>query len=158
MVNSDNGPGLPAPPPVLLLAALIIAIVLDWVPPQFLAPPVGFNIQVIAGLILAAGSIWLATSATRLFRREGTNVVPTQPALKIVTGGPYRFTRNPTYLSMVLFLAGISLIFSLEWGLILTPLLWLGYDRLIGVREEAYLSRKFGADYQALLDQTRRWL
>lgn len=158
MVNSDNGPGLPLPPPVLLLVALIIAVMLDWVPPQFLEPPVGFNIQVIVGVILAVGSVWLVTSAARLFGREGTNVVPTRPALKIVTGGPYRFTRNPMYLSMVLFLAGISLIFSLEWGLILTPVLWLGYDRLIVVREEAYLRRKFGADYQELLDQTRRWL
>lgn len=146
------------PPPLLLLATLVVAIALDWIPLQFLALPVGFNLQVIIGVLLIAGSVWLLGSAMRIFRREGTNVIPTLPALKVVTGGPYRFTRNPMYLGMVLFLLGISLVFSLEWGIILTPVLWLAFDRLIVVREEAYLTGKFGPDYKALLDKTRRWL
>ena len=158
MTDSDRGPGLPLPPPILLLIALVVAIALEWVPLQFLASPVGFNPQVVIGALLVAGSLLLVASAVRTFRREGTNVVPTRPALKIVTSGPYRFTRNPMYLSMVLFMLGISLVFSLEWGVILTPILWIGYDRLIVAKEEAYLSTKFGADYQALLQKTRRWL
>ena len=158
MSDTDRGPGLPLPPPILLLAALVAAIVLDWAPLRFLAQPVGFNIQVIVGLLLVAGSIWLVATAARLFVREGTNVVPTRPALKVVRGGPYRFTRNPMYLGMVLFLLGTSLVFLLEWGIILTPVLWFGFDRLIVVREEAYLRGKFGADYEALLGHTRRWL
>ncbi len=157
-IDADN-PQLPVLPPVLPLAALIAAVALDWLLPiQFLLPPVAFNLQVIVGVLLAAGAIWLAVSARRLFEREGTNVIPTQPALKIVTSGPYRFTRNPMYLGMVLLLLGVSLVFSLEWGVILTPVLWLVLDRLIVVREEAYLRRKFGSSYEALLNRTRRWL
>lgn len=158
MMDTDRGPQLPLPPPVMVLGALVVAIILDWVPLEFLAPPVGFNLQVVVGALLVAASLWLLLGAVRTFHREGTNVVPTRPALKIVTDGPYRFTRNPMYLGMVLFLLGISLVFSLEWGVILTPILWIGYDRLIVAREEAYLSAKFGTDYQALLKQTRRWL
>ena len=158
MADVDHGPGLPIPPPLLLLAALVAAIVLDWTPLAFLAPPVGFNLQVIVGILLIAGSLGLVGSAMRIFRREGTNVIPTLPALKVVTDGPYRFTRNPMYLGMVLFLLGISLVFSLEWGIILTPVLWFAFDRIIVVREEAYLTGKFGPDYRALLDKTRRWL
>jgi protein-S-isoprenylcysteine O-methyltransferase Ste14 len=158
MMDTDHGPRLPLPPPVLLMAALAVAIVLEWGPLQFLAPPVGFNLQVIIGALLVAGSLWLVMGAVRTFQREGTNVIPTRPALKVVTDGPYRFTRNPMYLGMVLFLLGISLIFSLEWGVILTPVLWIAFDRLIVAREEVYLTGKFGADYQALRDKTRRWL
>ncbi|MBN8941911.1 MAG: isoprenylcysteine carboxylmethyltransferase family protein [Rhizobiales bacterium] len=155
--DQDN-PGLPVLPPVLPATALVAAIVLDWLPPHFLAPAVGFNLQVIAGVIITAAGLWFAVSAARLFGKAGTNVVPTQPTLTIVTDGPYRFTRNPMYLGMVLGLLGISLIFSLEWGVILTPVLWLALDRLIVVREEAYLKRKFGATYEALLSRTRRWV
>jgi protein-S-isoprenylcysteine O-methyltransferase Ste14 len=36
--------------------------------------------------------------------------------------------------------------------------MWIVFDRVIVMREEAYLTRKFGAEYQALLTQTRRWL
>lgn len=153
----DN-PGLPVLPPVLPIVTLLAAVVLDWLPPHILRPAVGLNLQVLLGVILAVTGIWCAASAASLFRRAGTNVVPTQPTLTIVTGGPYRFTRNPMYLGMVLMVLGVSLVFSLEWGVILTPLLWLALDRLIVVREEAYLSAKFGAEYQALLARTRRWL
>ena len=157
-IDADN-PQLPVLPPVLPLAALIAAVALDWLLPlHFLMAPVAFNLQVIVGVLLAAGAIWLAVTARRLFDREGTNTIPTQPALKIVTSGPYRFTRNPMYLGMILLLLGVSLIFSLEWGVILTPVLWLVLDRLIVVREEAYLRRKFGTEYEALLNRTRRWL
>lgn len=155
--ETDN-PQLPVLPPVLLLGALVVAIILDWIPLHFLSPPVGFNVQVLAGLVLTVGGFWLAWSARALFEREGTNVIPTQPALKVVTSGPYRYTRNPMYLGMVIVLLGLSLVFSLEWGVILTPVLWLVLDRMIVAREEAYLSRKFGAEYQALLNRTRRWL
>lgn len=157
-MTPDSGPQLPLPPPVILLIALMLAIGTDWLPPQFLAAPVGFNLQVLAGIALIAGSLWLVVIAARTFKREGTNVIPTRPALKVVSTGPYRFTRNPMYLSMVAMLLGLSLVFSLEWGILLTPVLWLAYDRLIVAREERYLSAKFGADYQALLQQTRRWL
>lgn len=157
-IEVDN-PELPVLPPVLPLGALVLAITLDWLLPlQVLATPVSVNLQVVIGAFLTAGGIWLAATARRLFEREGTNVIPTQPALKIVTSGPYRFTRNPMYLGMILVLLGISLILSLEWGVILTPVLWLTLDRLIVVREEAYLRRKFGPTYEALLTRTRRWL
>ena len=158
MTDTDHGPGLPLPPPVLLLIALVLAIILDWTPLRFLAPPVSFNPQVVIGALLVVGSVLLVAGAVRTFRREGTNVVPTRPALKIVTTGPYRFTRNPMYLSMVLFMLGISLLFSLEWGILLTPILCLGFARLFVARQHPFLTANFGIDYLGLLHQTRRWL
>lgn len=158
MNEFDRGPGLPIAPPLIPLSALIIAILLDWLPLRFMAEPLSFNLQVLAGVVLLAVGFWLDFSSVRLFFREGTNPMPTQPALKVVTTGPYRFTRNPMYLGMVAILLGLSLVFSLEWGVILTPIVWIVMDRVIVMREEAYLNRKFGAEYQALLMRTRRWL
>jgi protein-S-isoprenylcysteine O-methyltransferase Ste14 len=155
--GTDN-PGLPVLPPVLPAVALIAAVVLDWLPPHFLAPPFGVTMQVVAGVVILAVGLWLNVSAAGRFLREGTNVNPREPATKIVSAGPYRFTRNPMYLGMILALLGISLVFSLEWGVILTPILWLALDRMIVVREEKYLSGKFGSDYEALLQRTRRWI
>lgn len=155
--ETDN-PGLPIMPPLLPAGALILAIVLELVPLRVLAEPVGFNAQVVVGVLVLAVGMWLGISANIRFRREGTEVVPTRATLKIVASGPYRFTRNPMYLGMVLGLLALSLIFSLEWGVLLTPILWLALDRLIVVREEAYLTKKFGAEYEVLLNRTRRWL
>lgn len=157
--DAADTPGLMMPPPVFLLIALVLAVALEWLLGlSFLAAPGLASPQVWIGLLVLIVAIVLPISGFRTFTREGTNVNPFQPALKLVTSGPYRFTRNPMYLGMVLFLLGLSLIFSLEWGLILTPLLWLTYDRLVVAREEAYLSRKFGEPYDAFLGRTRRWL
>jgi protein-S-isoprenylcysteine O-methyltransferase Ste14 len=157
--ETRDNPGLIMPPPFFLLIALAVAVALDWMAGlRFLSAPGPGTIEFWSGLVIAAAAVALAVWGARTFTREGTNVDPFQPALKLVSAGPYRLTRNPMYLGMVLFLLGLSLVFSLEWGLILTPLLWLAYDRLVVAREEAYLTRKFGEAYREFLGRTRRWL
>jgi protein-S-isoprenylcysteine O-methyltransferase Ste14 len=153
-----RGPDLPVLPPILLLGALIVAIGLDFLPLHFMAVPVGLNAQTVLGAIIFLAGLGVGGAAVRLFRHKGTSPNPRQGTTLVVTEGPYRFTRNPMYLGFVLMLFGISLVFSLEWGVILTPFLWLALDRMIVVREEAYLTQHFGEDYQKLLRQTRRWL
>lgn len=158
-IDTADTPGLIMPPPLFLLIALVVAVVLDRVTGlSFLAAPGLDSPQSWVGAAIFVAAIALPVSGFRTFQRAGTNVNPFQPALKLVTTGPYRFTRNPMYLGMVLFLVGMSLMFSIEWGLLLTPVLWLAYDRLVVAREEAYLSRKFGEPYREFLGRTRRWL
>lgn len=157
--KTDDTPGLIMRPPLFLVIALVVALVLDWLTGlSFLAAPSFASLQFWVGLLVAAGGIALAVTGFQEFKRAGTNVDPFEPALKLVTTGPYRFMRNPMYLGMVLLLLGLSLMLSLEWGLILTPILWVAFDRLVVVREEAYLSQKFGEPYRAFLTRTRRWL
>jgi protein-S-isoprenylcysteine O-methyltransferase Ste14 len=147
------------PPPFFLLIAVVIALILDWLTGlSFLAPPSLLGVQSWIGLIVFVAGFVVLVAGKREFERSGTNVNPFRPALKLVRSGPYRFTRNPMYLGMTIGLVGISLMFSLEWGLILTPVLWLAYDRLVVAREEAYLTAKFGEPYSEFLTQTRRWL
>ncbi len=157
--RTDDTPGLMMPPPFFLLIALALAIVLEWLTGlSFLAAPSLLGVQSWVGLIISVAAFALMVSGVREFKQSGTNVNPFQPALQLVTSGPYRFTRNPMYLGMVILLLGISLMFSLEWGLILTPVLWLAYDRLVVAREEAYLTAKFDQPYREFLTRTRRWL
>jgi protein-S-isoprenylcysteine O-methyltransferase Ste14 len=157
--EARDNPGLIMRPPFFLLIALGLALVLEWFAGlSFLAAPSIGTTQFWAGALVTAGSVALAITGIREFRRAGTNVNPFEPALVLVTTGPYRFTRNPMYLGMVLFLLGFSLMLSLEWGLILVPVLWLAFDRLVVAREEAYLTNKFGEPYRDFLGRTRRWL
>jgi protein-S-isoprenylcysteine O-methyltransferase Ste14 len=157
--ETRDHPGLMVPPPLFVLIAVALAFVLEWLVPVVFLPAVSLqNPLTWAGAIIAIGGVALTVRGAREFQRAGTNVNPFQPALKIVSSGPYRFTRNPMYLGMIVFMLGFSLLLSLEWGLILTPVLWFAFDRLIVAREEAYLSRKFGQPYSDLLTRTRRWL
>lgn len=146
-------------PPLVPATALGLAIVLDLlVPLDFLPPFLAPGWQMWTGLLIFVLGTSLAGWAIYLFYRAHTNVLPTQPALHLVFGGPYRFTRNPMYIAFLFDVTGPSLFLSLEWGLILVPVVWLVVDRFIIPREERYLREKFGAPYEALLTQTRRWI
>jgi protein-S-isoprenylcysteine O-methyltransferase Ste14 len=158
-LGTPDRPQLIAPPPLILLAAIIIAAGLEYLAPLSLLPAPGWRnwLSWVGALLILAGII-SAVSGVREFRRQGTNVDPRQPALTLVTTGPYRFTRNPMYLGMALLLAGIVLGFSLDWGI----LVWIAFILVInyGVifREERYLTAQFGAPYTEFLVGTRRWI
>jgi protein-S-isoprenylcysteine O-methyltransferase Ste14 len=154
---AEDRPDIVAFPPLLALGAVIAAVVLGWLLPlHFLPPPA--PVTVLPGLLLIVAALALVLWGDRAFKRAGTNVNPRRPALHLVETGPYRFTRNPMYLGMVVFLFGLGLAASLDWALILTPVLWAALHFGVVLREEAYLSAKFGAPYVAFLGRTRRWI
>lgn len=157
-MDADN-PGLIMPPPFFTAIAIILAVGLEWLVPQnWLGAPGLYNWQTWLGLVLIIGGGALIFPAINAFRAKGTNVHPGQPTTGLVTDGLYQFSRNPMYVGCLLFYLGVDLIFALEWGVIGLPLLFLAFDRMIVVKEEAYLSRKFGTEYDAFKGRTRRWL
>jgi protein-S-isoprenylcysteine O-methyltransferase Ste14 len=86
-------------------------------------------------------------------------VLPAIRATRTIVGsGPYRFTRNPMYVSLALAYAGMALTINSVWPLVFLPFIVLLVDRYVIRREEAYLARKFGAEYEAYRGRVRRWL
>jgi protein-S-isoprenylcysteine O-methyltransferase Ste14 len=97
-------------------------------------------------------------SALVAMKTAGTNVNPAKPALTIVHGGPFRFTRNPMYLALCLLQVALGFFLN-DWITLLfvVPLaLFLHYGVIL--REERYLTAKFGEPYLELKRQVRRWL
>ncbi|MBI4044537.1 MAG: isoprenylcysteine carboxylmethyltransferase family protein [Candidatus Diapherotrites archaeon] len=80
------------------------------------------------------------------------------PVPKLVLTGPYAFTRNPLYVSLILVYAGISLLANSVWPLVLMPLpvVYLYYN--VVLLEEAYLESEFGGEYLEYKGKVRRWL
>ena len=75
-----------------------------------------------------------------------------------VSGGPYRFSRNPIYLSATITYAGIAVTADSVWVLAsLIPFL-IVINRGVIDREEKYLENKFGKDYLDYKASVRRWL
>ena len=79
------------------------------------------------------------------------------PPERLVTGGPYRFCRNPMYLGHLIFLAGLA--FALEsWpaaALFVFHVAW--FDRRVR-DDEARLSALFGDPYREYLARVKRWI
>jgi protein-S-isoprenylcysteine O-methyltransferase Ste14 len=114
--------------------------------------------RVIGAAFFVVTYLVLFGSAFAAFRRARTTIIPNQPATALVTGGPYRVTRNPMYVSLVALYLGVTLFVNSWWPVILLPLVILLVDRTIIAREERYLADAFPAEYGPYRARVRRWL
>ena len=143
-------------------------------------PPLAWGLAVIAGLALEGlvslpflpanpparwlGVIAFVFALTLLawaivtISRTGSNVPTNLPTTTIVDSGPYRFTRNPIYLGMLLGLIGLAVAFDNLWLLMMLVPFALVIRYGVIAREEAYLERKFGDVYRGYRSRVRRWL
>lgn len=145
-------------PPFLFLGALVLGCVLTLFLPigPGLASPNGVGL--IVGFVFLAIGFALAVSSVRAFNRAGTNIVPGQPATALVTAGPYRATRNPIYVGMVLVYFGLSIVLTSIWVLVLLIPVLMILQRGVVLAEETYLERKFGDAYRRYTTRVPRWL
>ncbi len=142
-------------PPIAYACSLLSSLVLDRIWPLALSSS---GVQESAGALLVAGSVALFARSAREFRKFGTPLPSSRPSTTVVRTGPYRFSRNPIYLSFTLLQVGIALWAGNGWLLVLLiPTLALISGGVID-REEQYLTEKFGEDYLRYRRSVRRWL
>ena len=84
--------------------------------------------------------------------------VPSNGCSSILARGPFRLSRNPMYLQMVLVCVGFAVVLSNLWILLLTPFCAWALQALAIIPEETYLEAKFGEAYLAYKRRVRRWL
>lgn len=94
----------------------------------------------------------------RTFTRRRTTVNPYGGASVLCTHGPFRYSRNPIYLSDWFVLAGASLLLGTAWPLAFAPLIWIMIRFGVIRHEEAHLEAKFGDAYRDYTTRVRRWI
>ena len=153
--STSDSPQVIAPPPLIYLGGLAVGIVLNIFWPLPFLPK---DLILPLGISIIAVSVVLVVSAFRAFIKAKTNIDVRKPTTSIVSTGPYRFSRNPVYLSMTLFVIGIAVWVNSLW--ILFTLLQVLFVMQLGVisREETYLTKKFGEQYLQYKAKVRRWL
>ncbi len=153
--ESRDHAGRIAPPAFIYLIALVIGLLVHWLyPVQVLPTPFAIGI----GLLLIAVSGPIVISALRAFSRAKTTFLFSKPTSAIVTNGPYRFSRNPSYVSLTLLFGGIALMVNSLWMLLMVvPAVTVIHFGVIK-REERYLEAKFGDEYREYKTTVRRWV
>jgi protein-S-isoprenylcysteine O-methyltransferase Ste14 len=147
--------GVFLPPPFVYVFFFLIGAALQRVLP-LPSLPVGLRLACAAVCLLLWA--WLTAWSFRRFWALGTSIVPVRPATTLVVEGPYRFSRNPMYLGLLILYVGVACWSNLVWPLVLAPALVWTMQVVVIAREERYLRRKFGEDYGKYLTQVRRWL
>ena len=147
----EDNPHVVVPPPLIFGGTLILGLFAQRSSPDL-------SLGSALGTVLVCIGTTLIVLALGLFRDSRTRPEPWQPATALVIAGIYKRTRNPMYLGMAALSLGIALLFQ-SWAAVLLVLMaTLIIDRFVITREEAYLLRRFGGDYQAYQFRVRRWI
>ncbi len=157
MENKSDHPGVYVPPPLIYLAAFLAGIFLQRIIPvsdQFFDSMVAR----VPGWILLIAGIMLLLPAIAQFIRTRNTLITIRPAQSLQTEGIYAFSRNPMYLGLLLLYSGASLIWGNWWCLFFWPVVFLINQEYIIKREERYLTRRFGAEYEEYRSRVRKWI
>lgn len=157
MPEKPQTAGVIAPPPLMLLAALIAGFMLsNAAPPGFLAQFPEKPRLIVGGLICLFCLVFSALAVTR-FNRKGTPVNPYLPPQALVTDGVYGLLRNPMYVDFYGFSLGLAIIFAADWVIATTAVLAIVMHYFVIRREERFLEAKFGDVYRAYCARVKRY-
>jgi protein-S-isoprenylcysteine O-methyltransferase Ste14 len=126
-----------------------------WMPTKVVRP--NSVAWTVGGILICCGAV-LTGSALLKFRDVGTTIRPDRAASTLVIGGPYNMTRKPMYLGLALVYLGITIAGQSVWALILLPVVLAIIQRRAIDSEEAFLEKRFDANYISYKENVRRWL
>jgi protein-S-isoprenylcysteine O-methyltransferase Ste14 len=155
MADEQDNPGGWLPPPLTYLLTLLLGLVLDR---RFHTPFLPHGVARVLGWPLVGGGMALATWFIRTMRGADTTLEVNKPVSSLVQDGPFRYSRNPGYLSLAMIYAGIAILRNALLAIVLLPLLVVVTQRELIEREERYLERTFGEEYLAYKRRVRRWV
>jgi protein-S-isoprenylcysteine O-methyltransferase Ste14 len=156
--NKQPTKGVPLPgllrPPIVFLGAILLGVALN----QARSLPFVPSTLRLLGPFLTLCAVLLFLFSLRKFRAAGTSVRGSVRTTAIVRTGPYRFSRNPIYLSFILLVIGLSLWLNNLW-LLVTLIPAVGFIAMVVIpREERFLERNFQEQYSSYKAAVRRWL
>jgi len=112
---------------------------------------------IIGGVVFAAGAV-IAGWGLVIFGKARTTTVPGKVSAKLVTWGPYRFTRNPMYVGLTLAYLGEAGLLKQIWPVVVLPLTIAYLNWTVIPVEEAKLREVFQGEYEQYRARVRRWI
>jgi len=112
---------------------------------------------IAGGVVFVAGAV-IAGWGLVIFHKAHTTTVPGQSSVRLVTWGPYRFTRNPMYLGLVLAYLGEAALLKQLWPVLVLPFTLVYLNWTVIPVEEAKLEEVFQVAYRQYRLRVRRWI
>ncbi len=147
--------GFPDLPPLWWLGSIALIYLCEWVLPSTHFPMgvlsvLSWVVFVSAVAVIAWSGFW--------FVKKKTPIEPHHTPKILIIEGPYRLSRNPIYLALVMLAVASALGAGSVIGLAIAAGLWWILDRRFAAPEEVLLRAIFGAEAEAYLSSTKRWL
>jgi protein-S-isoprenylcysteine O-methyltransferase Ste14 len=145
------------PVPWVFVLTYLVGVIIEY------AWPVGPATANVPGVAVAGGMLFALGGAIAgwglvTFRRARTTTVPGRASAALVTWGPYRFTRNPMYVGLILAYLGDAGMLHHLWPVSLLPLVAAYLNWVVIPVEEAKLKEVFAEEYERYQANVRRWV
>ena len=145
------------PPPLIAIGLILVAWLLSYLWPSL---TLSFTGQRFLAIACVAAGFGLDVLSLKHFWSHRTTVNPLKPEAtsSLVKSGPYRFSRNPMYLGLLMILIGAVIWFGNPIGVVVTPLFVALINRLQIIPEEVVMQSKFGEEFERYQAEVGRWL
>ena len=115
------------------------------------------EIELDAVIFPLGGAIFLVGLAVRVWAQMHLHY-RLEVRKHLTLAGPYRFVRNPIYISNIIILLGLTVMSELVWFIPVVLAYSLALYSMVVRHEEAHLTEKYGDAYRSFMAETPRWL
>ncbi len=140
-------------PPLVVLISMSAMFLLDKY-----FPIISWQHTKHIGTLILLLSFLLILYCAYLFNKHNTAIKPFDESTFLILSWPYTLSRNPIYLSMLLFLFGWVIFLESISAVFILPIfiVWIHFRFVL--QEAVMLTNQFGEDYIAYKNSVRRWL
>ena len=150
-----NGPNIIGNPLRIAVGLLVSSYVVgEFIIPKYPLIFV-FKLMGILGLI---SSTFIFISGFNLFKSYDENPLPTSTTNRIIKTGIFAYTRNPIYLSFVMFLLSMFLVFENVMYFLSAVGFAIWLHNYVIKLEEIFLINKFSDEYSRYMKAVKRWI
>ena len=118
MANNQDNPGIEVPPPLIYVVPLILGLLLDR---RAHLPFLPNGAARGLGWPLIGGGVVLSRWFLQTMRQAVAPIRTDKPVPRLTTEGPFRYTRNPSYLALAMIYVGIAVLRNSLWAMLLLP-------------------------------------
>ena len=151
----NHGPMIKGNPLKISIYLLLVCYFLgEFVFPKY---PLIYLINLL-GVIGFIISIIIFFLGFNIFKSYKENPVPTSTSIKLIKTGIFSYTRNPIYLSFVMFHFSMFMIFENVMYLLTAFGLAIWIHNYVIRFEEEYLLKNFSKEYENYMTSVNRWI
>ena len=155
MKSVKDSTELQATKPYLFLFPLIIGAIIENFIPTRIFP---IKVSLVIGALFCISSLPFIILALKEFYKAKILFDTRRASTTLINTSIYKITRNPVYLSFVLFYIGLSFLINSIWMLVMmVPSIY--FIQIFSIkREEKLLEAKYGEEFRIYKARVRRWI
>jgi protein-S-isoprenylcysteine O-methyltransferase Ste14 len=141
-------------PPFLTLIGLILQGLLNAFLPLY---SINYFPNIFGSTVILLGVVSIVY-LLGIFKKEETAILPDGDPEVLLTQGPYKYSRNPIYISMTIILIGSAMLYN-SLSVFIIPILFMIMVKKIWIDyEELKLKKIFGQEYLNYQKKVGRWI